>query len=213
MLGRVAVGDIVEVFSVSRQQWHESCVSEVDGTLVSVIYTTGDGDTRYKIMDLVGRHASELRAVTVGLLPPTACRLPPAPCLLPPAARCLPPAPCRLSPPASCLLPASSLLPPAACRRTEEAAHTEHVAWHRWPRCGRRLIEASRYWRVRAAPCEGAYVSSKCLLASTVREASTKRWVTFEFLAQRKCDFCVLCQLYDLYTLSIKLKPARVSFE
>ena len=65
MLGRVAVGDIVEVFSVSRQQWHESCVSEVDGTLVSVIYTTGDGDTRDKTVDLVGRHASELRAVTV----------------------------------------------------------------------------------------------------------------------------------------------------
>ena len=66
MLGRVAVGDIVEVFSVSRQQWHESCVSEVDDTLVSVNYTTGDGDTRHKTVDLVGRHASELRAVTVG---------------------------------------------------------------------------------------------------------------------------------------------------
>ena len=66
MLGRVAVGDIVEVFSVSRQQWHESCVSEVDDTLLSVNYTTGDGDTRHKTVDLVGRHASELRAVTVG---------------------------------------------------------------------------------------------------------------------------------------------------
>ena len=84
MLGRVAVGDIVEVFSVSRQQWHESCVSDVDGTLVSVIYTTGDGDTRYKTMDLVGRHASELRAVTVGLLPPVSCRLPPPACPSPP---------------------------------------------------------------------------------------------------------------------------------